>query len=168
MSTYSRPWDMTLAVLAAVQAEFTLAAVALPDRQFATSGMVIYDAEQLSVSLVRMSGAELHGEMGPAGTSQYPQYATSWRAADFEVMLLRCAPLIDVLVSGELRAPSIADQAAHGQAVAQDAQVITQGLLRAWGTDNFGPGPNIALGAWQAVGESDLTGGMMTVRIGLV
>jgi len=165
---YSRAWDLTELVLGAVQAEFALAEVALPARQFATSGIVIYDTEQLSVSLLSMGGADLDGGQGTAGEEAGPQRCVSWRGIELEVMLLRCAPTVDVMVSGELRAPDADEQAASGQLIAKDASIITSGLLRAHQADTFGMGPTMSLQRWDAVGDADLTGGAMRLRLGLI
>lgn len=166
MTIYDRPWDLTQAVLAAVQAEFALAVVdtpdvALPARQFCTTGVVVYDAEQLSVTLIRM-----YGQSGDDGAeTDEPTRCLAWRGAEFEILLLRCAPQIDVLISGEVRAPSAEAYSSFGELVAGDAMRVTRGLLRAYRAETFGVGPVMSLGKWESVGEGDLGGGALRVRI---
>lgn len=161
MTDVSRPWDLCVAVLAAIQTEFTTRARPLPPRQFATTGVVIYDAEQLSVTLIRLFGME-------GGEAEYVQQCTVWRGAEFEVMLLRCAPTVQQMVDGSVRAPTAAQQSTYGELVATDAQVITLGLLAGFRAGSFGLGPTLTLGSWSATNEADLGGGALRFKLSLV
>lgn len=166
MGAYDRVNVLAAAVLAAVVDEFDLAEVVLPERRFTTAGVVYYDAEQLSVSLIRMIGVDPDG--GLASETGEPLRCLNWLAAQFEVMLLRCAPGIITLPNGTVRAPSSADMQSHGNQLGQDMMIATRGIVRAYRADAFGAGPTMVFNGWDPVGEADLTGGALRVTIGLV
>ena len=163
---YDRVNALAAAVLAAVVAEFDLAEVDLPARRFTTAGLVYYDAEQLSVSLIRMIGVDPDGGLGTE--SGEPLRCLHWPAAQFEVMLLRCAPGIVTLPNGSVRAPDPAAMQAHGARLGEDLMIATRGIVRGYRADAFGAGPTLVFNGWDPVGEADLTGGALRVTVGLV
>lgn len=157
------------AILAAVQAEFVLAGVALPPRQYYTAGNVYYDAEQLSVAFVRTGSADQNSGTGAGGGSNDVFRSLAWRVVEVEIMLLRCAPQIEVLASGGIRAPALAIQQLYGQTVAHDAEIIQSGLRRAANAGSFGVGEVLVIGDFQTVGpDGDLGGGTLRATVSLV
>lgn len=161
--TDSRAWFLTKQILAAIQARYATDAVPLPARQFVTAGLVIYDAEQLSVTLIRQFGIDDNGAEG-----DHVQRCLVWRGAEYEIMLLRCAPTVDMMANGEIRAPSAVDYEAYGALVSGDAARIVQSLLDALDADWFGMGPVLTLESWNATNEADLGGGVMRMKLSLV
>lgn len=166
MAYYDRVTTLAEAVLAAVVDEFATAEIDLPARRFTTAGVVYYDAEQLSVSLIRMLGVDPEG--GLAAESSEPLRCLNWLAAQFEVMLLRCAPSIVTLPNGTVRAPTAEAMQQHGGQLGRDMMITTRGIVNAYRADAFGAGPTLVFNGWDPVGEADLTGGALRVTIGLV
>ena len=165
---YDKVSELADALLAAVIAEFELAEVELPARRFVTTGTVFYDTEQLSVTLARMHGVDTEGGGAPAGQSSDALRCLVWTAAEFEVMLLRCAPTFETFVTGTIAVPSVDVVRDHGRRIARDAAIMQRGIVRAYRADAFGMGPTAALTGWEAVGEADFAGGALRVTLGLV
>lgn len=165
---YDRTNVTAAAVLAAVVAEFALAAVDLPDRRYYTSGNVYYDAEQLSVTFVRSVNANEVDGKGTASQHNDVLRSLVWRVGEFEIMLLRCAPQIEVLMNGEVRAPKVSVQESYGVAAMADSEIIQAGLRRAARAGSFGEGPILVIGDYSMVGEGDLGGGALRCFVSLV
>ena len=170
MSEYDRTWILAQAVMAAVVAEFALAAaadpscttIALPELQYISNGDVPGDCELLAVALNRVYGVSM--AQGMPTEEVAAQMCTHWRAAVFEIVLMRCAPIMD-----ESATVDFALVQESGEQVMRDGQIITRGILRAYRADAFGIGPTLAFEDWASiVAEGGLVGGRLNVRIGLL
>lgn len=164
---YSRPWDLANLVLAAIVAEFALADVELPGVQFVSNGDVPQDDELLAVALNRMYGVSMSA--GVPAEEVAAQRCTMWRAAQYEIVLVRCAPVIeDHPIAGNPRARyNLVEESARQ--VMYDGMIVTRGILRAYRAETFGLGPNLAFEDWAALEPTGgIVGGRLLVRIGLV
>lgn len=173
MSSYTKAATVAQQVLDAIIAEYATAAVALPDRRFWTSGAVFYDAEQLSVTMIRYTNASQFTNEGAAGSDREvirPAGPGSllWRVYWFEAMIIRCAPTIVTMSNGGVRAPTPEVQQAFGQVALRDAEIIQLAIHHAAVNEVFGIGPIVNLGEWDAVGEGDLAGGLLHFQISMV
>jgi hypothetical protein len=161
--------------MAAVVAEFELAAaaepyrtdIALPPTRFVSNGDIPADSELLAVALNRMWGVSLTGGMPNEEVAALQ--CVNWRAASYEIVLMRCAPTPDEHpYEGQPTVNySLVEESARQ--VMRDGQIMTRGIVRAYRADAFGVGPNLALEDWASVvSEGGLVGGRLLVRIGLL
>lgn len=168
--SYEKTWELAQAVMTAVVDEYTLAAAAepscdtigLPELQYISNGDVPGDCELLAVALNRVYGVSL--TQGHPNEEVAAQMCTHWRAAAYEIVLLRCGPIMDDSANVDF---ALVQES--GRQVMRDSQIITRGVLRAYRADAFGVGPTLAFEDWASiVSEGGLVGGRLVVRIGLV
>lgn len=153
--------------MTAVVDGYASAGVDLPPRRFVSNGETAHDMEQLTVSFLRSYGVPPLGT--PASESIEITQCLMWRAAQFEVRLLRCAPVGVARADGTFNPPSVASMEANAEEVMADERLITSCVLDAYRADAFGIGPNLALEDWAWLGpEGGLVGGRLRLRIGLI
>lgn len=162
-----RPWQLAKAILTAIEDGYAAEAVELPARRFVSDRRPAFVDELVSVHLVRMYGVA--AASGPALEQLDTLRCTNWRAAQFEVCLIRCAPSSEPLRDGSLRPPKVDALEASARAVMLDAMLVTDSIVAAYRRDEFGIGPNLALDSWVNLDADGLfVGGRLNVRIGLV
>lgn len=137
----------------------------LPDREYVNNGAVIWDCEQLVVSVERTFGiiGDVTQEIFDA------QYGTmALRAMTIAVWIIRCVPDIDS--SGQeiiLPTPAALEESA-AELLADEDQVIAI-LAKAQREGRFAGCESLAFENWQAQGpEGGFGGGVTRLRIGLV
>jgi len=152
------------AVLATIEQYYADSEIELPDRREVAAGVVPYDCEQLSVSLIghynigRASGA-------PGSTVEIMVEGLSWYGSLMEVVLVRCAPIISQDGSGIVM-PTVAEIEDYGERIGRDALMLPDALYWGWQEGRFGEQPGMALEDWTAVGPlGDLGGGSLRVRL---
>lgn len=149
----------------AIAVQFGIDEVSLPANRIPTTGVVAYDGELLAVSHVRNYGAGSQVGAQVEERTRLNTYQVAWRAAEFQVLLIRCCPDIEER-DGILYAPKPDAMKAWGEVVARDEFTTRKGILAAARADVFGPGPDIVFETWTAVGPAGgLGGGVLAVRI---
>lgn len=167
MTYYDRSHDLAVALLAAVVAQYTTDGLTPPETQFVADGLIVFDCELLAVGINRMYGVS--GQPGgPAAEGVTMEQRNSWRAAQFEIICLRCSPQINDSIYEPSWAPKPSAVTASAKIVHRDAEIMTKAVIAGARSGTFGDGPQVALEGWSAIGEeSGLVGGRLTVRIGL-
>lgn len=164
---YTKAHRLAEALLDAIVDEFTKVDVGLPALRFVSNGSIPFDTELLAVALNRIYGTSASGPPDEASLGERPH--THWRSAQFEVVLMRCAPVFDDNPLDAQPAINMRQLAASALRTMTDPLIMTQGILNAYQGGLFGAGVNLAFEDWAALGpEGALVGGRMMVRIGLL
>lgn len=158
------PADLCAALLDAVVDHYDDMGISLPARRYVSNAAAATeDCELLAVSLLRVYGVPELGS--PAAEAIVVQRCLSWRAAQFEVKLLRPAPVMSE--TGVV--PSVDEIEASSAVVMRDERLLTAAILRGYSAEAFGVGPNLALEDWAWMGpQGALVGGRLRLRIGMI
>lgn len=136
-------------------------ALALPARQYVNAGDVIWDCEQLVVSVERT-----FGEVGDVTVEQFDSHTATMavRAVTLAIWLIRCVPDLN-----EQGPPPAIDIELAAAATLADADAITGILAARTRLHEWAGCESAALENWQAQGPmGGFGGGVLRARVGLV
>lgn len=151
-------------VLAAVEAHYTTAGVALPDRRFWTVGLVAYDCEQLAVTVERVFGHE--GNPAAALATNVTQAAGfALRAASIGIHLTRC--VVGMAEDGTPPTPTQLEDA--GGVAGRDFVLCLNAVVAAARAGTIAAGQRrVVLQDWNPIGpEGNYLTGLLRVLVSL-
>lgn len=166
----TRIFDTATAVLTAVQTFYvttiaaqapTLDAMELPEEQFIADGLPSWDCPMLCVAVSRTIGID--GDVSIDVSN--PVQCAVQRAAEIEVLIVRCAP-----VMGEDGSPPPGDEISDSaRLVLTDAQMMWSAVLAANRAGDLGPkSQGMSFLEWLPQGPAgDLVGGKLRIRVDL-
>lgn len=120
----TRVYDLGAAILAAIQAAYVTAGVALPDRAYVAEGPPAYDCEQIVVAFTRMYPGLPFRDDPTAPVLK----AVLLRSVTFAVHVVRCIPVVDDYGN----APSAEMLDGTAAAVLTDAYLLPTSVVKAW------------------------------------
>lgn len=159
-------------LLAAINAHFAAAGVALPDSQFIAPGVyseVSWDCEQLFVALQSVGWGVAEEAFQQTVQTGSNMSAMSQRHAVLIVELVRCEPGAD----GDGSAPEIADTNTAGLAFMKDCALLSQASIVAAAelnqANNLGRGEVVRAGIVEPIGPSGgYQGAALSVYVSLL
>ncbi len=167
MPDVDRIYAMADAALAAVVDGWPAEAQLLPEKQYVSAGLVIWDAcEQLAVEVEGTAGAE--ADLATQTLIQNPaQAGWAMRYVRLAIWIIRCVH--DISVAGDtLAVPNAVDIDADAQIILADAQATLNTLIAAVRAGTLGSCSGLLFDAWDAQGpEGGYGGGVLRVRLAL-
>lgn len=153
-------WNLAQAVLAAVEARYAAAAapLALPARRYVSDGLPAWDCSDGQVT-VRVTRTFAHdGSLVGETIGQ----AAVGRGAEFEVEIMRCAPMIQ----GKGEYPSVSAIEGSAQVVYTDAEEVFGALVDAQADGDLPGCGGVVFVGWATRGpQGGVVGGATTVRL---
>lgn len=158
----SRLYDLAAATLTAVGTHWPGDAEPLPDEQFVTNGLVIWEiddcAERLCTFVERTFGVEADVALEQI-TTLGAGFAN--RGATVGVTLLRCVPDLD-----DNTVPTGVELDASAQIILGDAQALMNALIAAWKAGDLPGCGQLAFESWTAEGpQGGMGGGTLRMRM---
>lgn len=157
-------YNLARASLDAIVGRWDSDAEPLPDKQYVSNGLVIWDeCEQLAVEVERTNGTL--GDLSQPIIDQTP--LTAMRFVTLAVWLIRCVH--DLQVEGEnVTLPSADEMEADAQILLADPTAILNALVAARKAGDLGACGGLAFDEWTAQGpDGGLAGGVLRVRLAL-
>lgn len=167
MPDIDRIYVMADAALAAIVDHWPAEAELLPEKQYVSAGMVIWDAcEQFAVEVEGTAGAE--ADIATQTLIQNSaQAGWAMRYVRLAIWIIRCVH--DLSVTGEVaRVPTGEEIDADAQKILGDAQATLNALVAAVRANELGSCSGLLFDAWDAQGpEGGYGGGVLRVRLAL-
>lgn len=149
--------------LDAVVNHWDVDAVPLPERQFVSNGLVVWDCEQVAVAIERTFGTDADAASEAMITGSMDLVAV--RAAQIAVWVLRCVPDMTEADDGEVVVPSAGAIEASAQTLLSDSVAAFNALCVAVRADELGTCSGIAFEGWNIDGpQGGMGGGVLRVR----
>lgn len=152
-------FDLCSAILATLAADWPGDAEPLPERQYVSNGMIVWDCDQLVVMVEATYGTE--ADLAAEGIFSQASAGFGLRAATIGVAVLRCVPDVD----DEGTPPSWESIQDSSEIILSDAETVLSVLLAAQQAGELATCQALAFDRWTSEGpQGGLAGGVTRLR----